>query len=332
MTNLFRGAPAVAYALHTAGHPAYRAALATLDHSIIALVRGLLGRAHSRIDAGQLPQAREYDLVNGLTGLGTYLMHRYRDHELLRDILSYLTRLTEPVRTGGETLPGWWATGSPDRRRSPRWEDGHAGFGMAHGIVGPLALLSTTMLRGIIVTGHTDAIGAICAWLDRWRAGRGRQAWWPEVIGRDELRTLTVVCPGPGRPSWCYGTPGIAWAQQLASRALSDTRRADIAEQALVGCLTDEHQLARIADAGLCHGWAGLAYIAQRATADVVNGDLVTAANVVIGRMRSHIREHDVLADDGFLEGAAGVELVDRTSDRPASPTGARWDTCLLLG
>ena len=24
--------------------------------------------------------------------------------------------------------------------------------------------------------------------------------------------------PGPGRPSWCYGTPGIARAQQLAAQ------------------------------------------------------------------------------------------------------------------
>lgn len=38
ISNLFRGAPAVAYALHLAGHPAghpaYRTALATLDHNI----------------------------------------------------------------------------------------------------------------------------------------------------------------------------------------------------------------------------------------------------------------------------------------------------------
>jgi lantibiotic biosynthesis protein len=133
-TNLFRGAPAVAYVLHTAGHPAYRAALDTLDHAITTMIRVRLGTAHRRLDSGQLAEVREYDLINGITGLGTYLMHRHHDHELLRDILGYLVRLTQPIQARGETLPGWWATGSPDRRQSPRWDAGHAGFGMAHGI------------------------------------------------------------------------------------------------------------------------------------------------------------------------------------------------------
>jgi hypothetical protein len=244
VSSLIRGAPAVAYTLHAAGHPAYRTALATLDRSIATLIELRLKSAHHRMDCGSLPQAREYDLINGITGLGAYLMHRHHDHELLREILTYLVRLTEPIRDGAQTLPGWWATGSPDGRQSPRWNGGHVAFGTAHGIAGPLALLSAAMRRGVIVDGHHEAIHAICAWLDQWRAGQGRQTSWPEVINRDELRTHTVAYAGPHRPSWCYGTPGIARAQQIAGIAVGDARRARVAERALIGCLTDDRQLA----------------------------------------------------------------------------------------
>jgi hypothetical protein len=329
-TNLFRGAPAVAYALHNAGHPAYRGALDKLDHAIGTLIRRRIDEARRRIDEGQAAQAREYDLINGLTGLGAYLLHRHPDNGLLREILAYLVRLTQPVQVRGETLPGWWATGSPDQRPSPRWDGGHAGFGMAHGISGPLALLSAAMRRGTIVNGHADAIGTICAWLDRWRHGHGRQAWWPEVIDRAELRTGAVPLTGPHRPSWCYGIPGVARAQQLAALAVGDPARARLAVQALIECLTDDRQLAHLTEAGLCHGWAGLVHTARRAATDANSSELATAADAAARRMRQHLRDHGAPAEDGLLEGAAGVAVVDtaRTTVPPVRPA---WDTCLLL-
>lgn len=203
-TGLFTGAPAVAYALHTLGHPGYRSALATLDTAIEALIRRRLAAAYRRIETGQIAQAREYDLINGLTGLGAYVLHRHGDHPLLRAVLVYLVRLTDPIRHEQETLPGWWATGSPDRRSAPRWDGGHGGFGMAHGISGPLALLSTAMRHGVTVHRHHDAIHSICAWLDQHHHGHDRRSWWPEVLDRSELRTGVPALAGPYRPSWCY--------------------------------------------------------------------------------------------------------------------------------
>jgi hypothetical protein len=331
IANLFYGAPAVAYALHTAGHPAYRTALDTLDRSIDHLIQQRLDAAHRRMDEGNLPAAHEYDLINGLTGLGVYLLHRHHDHDLLRNVLAYLVRLTEPIRIGAETRPGWWATGSPDRRPSPRWADGHAGFGMAHGISGPLALLSTAMRRGVTITGHADAIAAICAWLDRWRTSHHQRTWWPEVIDRNELRTGVPTEAGPHRPSWCYGTPGIARALQLAGIATDDIHRSWTAEQAMLGCLTDDRQLAHLTDAGLCHGWAGLIHTARRTCADATTTSQLGAAICTAARlMRLHVRDHGLPALQGLIEGSTGVDLI-ALADAGLSPsTRAAWDTCLL--
>jgi hypothetical protein len=48
--------------------------------------------------------------------------------------------------------------------------------------------------------------------------------------------------------------------------------------------------------------------------------------------MRHHVRDHGAPPDDGFLEGAAGMSLVDAVSDTAVSPAQAAWDTCLLVG
>ncbi|CUU58762.1 Lanthionine synthetase C-like protein [Parafrankia irregularis] len=329
--SLYQGAPAVAYALHTADHPAYDTALATLDDAIATVIRSRLEAAHRRIDHGQLPHAGEYDLINGLTGLGALLLHRDRESALLREVLMYLVRLTRPIRVDGHALPGWWATGSPDRRASARWNAGHAGFGMAHGIAGPLALLAITKRQGITVAGHIDALHNVIAWLDQWRRGQRRAGWWPEVIDHDELRTGSAARPGPPRPSWCYGSPGIARAEHLAALALGDQQRASNAVESLVGCLTDGHQLAQLTDAGLCHGWAGLLLTAHRAAVDTGTCELSAAVSAAEARGQRYLRGHGEPTREGFLEGLTGVTLTAAALEITSDSALPGWDRCLLI-
>lgn len=331
VASLYRGASAVAFTLHTADQPGYRTALDTLDGHIATLTRHRLHRAHERIDRGQLPALREYDLISGLTGIGAYLLHRDRDPNLLQDVLTYLVRLTEPVHADGETLPGWWCGQHPPDQPPRRWPGGHGNLGLAHGIAGPLALLSLAVRRRVAVAGQAEAIAKICQWLDQWRAGTGPQAWWPGRITRYEQRSGAVQQRGPQRPSWCYGTPGLARAQQLAALAVDDPRRQRQAEDVLAGCVTDEHQLAQLNDATLCHGWAGLLQTTWRAAADASDGGQLAATLPHLqGRLEQHLNRHGPPDDGGLLEGEAGIRLVRHTTSTD-EPPATRWDACLLL-
>jgi hypothetical protein len=47
--------------------------------------------------------------------------------------------------------------------------------------------------------------------------------------------------------------------------------------------------------------------------------------------MDEHVRRHGPPQDDGLLEGAAGVHLVQQTVTGHTPPVSG-WDTCLLLG
>jgi len=331
VSGLYYGAPAVAFVLRVADQPAYATALGTLDSHIATLTRQRLERAHERIDRGYLPTRREFDLISGLTGIGAYLLHQHGGGELLRDVLSYLVRLADPLTIDGETLPGWWTGNGPDDQSSPHWPGGHGNLGMAHGIAGPLALLATAMKRGITVPGQADAIGRICAWLDQRRCGTRSQAWWPGTISLHEWKARTVRQPGPQRPSWCYGTPGLARAQQLAALALADPQRRRRAEEALAGCIADDTQLSQLGDASLCHGWAGLVQTTQRAATDAgADSELATLLPHLRARMEQHLHHHGPPARDGLLDGTAGINLTRHTTAANAPPA-SQWDACLLL-
>jgi lantibiotic biosynthesis protein len=328
--GLYRGAPAVAYALYCAGQPAYAAALTALDTHIATLIERRLRQAHDRIDQGRLPGLREFDLISGLTGIGVYLLlRRHGDGPLLREVLAYLVRLTHPLHHNGEMIPGWWTGNGPQDQPSPRWPGGHANLSIAHGIAGPLALLATAMRRGITIAGHGAAIGRICAWLDQWRVDTGGCSWWPGTVSRAEHHDGTLRRPGPQRPSWCYGTPGLARAQQLAGLALADPRRQRRAEHALAACVADERQLAELRDASLCHGWAGLVHTVFRVAADATTPDLAAPLDHLRVRLVDHLDRYGLPDHDGLLEGTTGIRLVlDDPSDVPPAPP---WDACLLL-
>ena len=142
--NLFLGAPAMAFVLHLAadGTDRYAGALHTLDGVVASHTQQRLAAAHARIDAGRRATFAEYDLFRGLTGVGALLLRRQPPGAEMKGVLEYLVRLVEPVTDeSGESLPGWWVGHAPasDKTATP---GGHANAGLAHGITGPLALLS----------------------------------------------------------------------------------------------------------------------------------------------------------------------------------------------
>jgi hypothetical protein len=208
--GLYRGAPAVAFVLRTAGQPVYTGALHTLDEHIAAITCTRLEAAHERIDRGELPALREFDLINGLTGLE-------------------------------------WVNAAADQ-------------------------------------------------------------------------------PGPQRPSWCYGAPGLARARHLTAQALDTPNRVADAKATLVACLTDEAQLAQLGDDSLCHGWAGLVHVSRRILADTEPGGEFAE---VLSRLEHRWRHRRAQAARklsevrGMLEGDAGIALTDL-------PPGTGWDACLL--
>lgn len=112
-------------------------------------------------------------------------------------------------------------------------------------------------VHALSLNGET---GEVCQWTDL-RLVRRMGTALPHrslVAAVDHARRASRTPPSAGRtipPSWCYGTPGIARALQLAALATGNRTRRATAERALIGCLADERQVRQIIDTSLCHGW-----------------------------------------------------------------------------
>ncbi|WP_433332958.1 lanthionine synthetase C family protein [Spirillospora sp. CA-294931] len=311
--SLYYGAPALAFVLAASDHPGIARAKAVAATGAATVARQRLEAAHRRIDQRQRPLFSEFDLIRGLTGLGVTLRST-GDLDLLHEVLIYLVRLTEPI----EGLPGWWCPTGPNRNQ-PGPAGGHSNHGIAHGITGPLTLMSLCTIDGIKVEGQRAAIMRICAWLDQWGQKSSSGAWWPEIITLQDLDRGNTSQQGPLRPSWCYGTPGITRAQQLASLALGDTQRQRRVETAFTACLNDPQQLKRLTSRGLCHGTGGLLTVGRRIAADALTLTSVTPL------LTLH-QQAPAASDEphGLLDGAAGAILA-------AVGITTGWDACLLL-
>ncbi|MFJ2247477.1 lanthionine synthetase C family protein [Streptomyces sp. NPDC094461] len=337
-SHLYYGAPALAFALHAAAdRPGrYARALNTLDGHVTAAIRHRLAEAHARMDRGETPKLAEFDAIRGLSGMGALLLHRDTHTDLFREILAYLVRLTEPVKHDGELLPGWWSHLAPSGEVSPDYPAGHANNGVAHGIGGPLAMLSLASRHGITVEGHSDAITRILAWLDQWQQDGPAGPWWPYWITRAQLRSGTPG-PGPSRPSWCYGTAGFARTQQLAALATHDPARQRAAEGAFLHAMTDPGQLRATVDLSLCHGFAGLVRITELVAANSVTPGiteclprlLAPITDTAPDTLVASLLEPPGGGDIGLLEGAAGTALALH-SFQTGTPSASGWDSCFL--
>jgi hypothetical protein len=135
--GLYLGAPAVAFALHTAttdGLDKYRRALSRLNRSVTALTHRRIDQAYARIELGQVPKLAEFDVISGLAGIGAHLLRYAPGDDALERVLIYLVRLSEPLRGHGATLPGWWTDHDPHASTSPDYPGGHGNLSLAHGI------------------------------------------------------------------------------------------------------------------------------------------------------------------------------------------------------
>lgn len=326
---LLHGAPALAFVLHAAqadGQPRYRDAAAALGRHVDRIARRRLDTACARIASGRPGTFGEHDLFYGLTGIGAVLLRTAPDSDALGAVLGYLTQIvTRPLALDGVQVPGWWSARDPDPLHPT--PGGHANLGAAHGAAGILAFVSLAAIGGRTVDGQHEAIAVLCDWYDRWAQDTPDGRWWPEWLTLSDLRADRPGQRGPGRPSWCYGTPGIARALQLAAIATADPARQAAAEQALAASLAPE-RLATLTSPGLCHGLAGAYQAAARAAADAITPAVARRLPGAAAALTATASTST--GSTALLTGDTGTHLAAETARRSTAPISG-WDTCLLL-
>ena len=279
-----------------------------------------------------------FDVISGLSGAGAYLLLRKDNPSIAsaaRVILEALIGLTHD----NAGLPYWHSPPHTLTRFShEQYPDGNLNCGLAHGIPGPLALLSLAYLDGIRVEGLPESIRRIVEWLISHRADDQWGMNWPSAV------PLGVEGPRNGtRSAWCYGSPGVARSLFLAGKALEIPEYQDLAIAAMEAIYLRPIEKRNIESPTFCHGIAGLLHITLRFMNDVdgrQRGSFEIAAKELMSQLldlyepesllgyRSVEYSGSLVDQPGLLNGAPGVAMVLLAASRSAEPV---WDRPFLL-
>ena len=328
----------------------YDTLLTTLESAIVERVehisQGVLRSRPHGVPVGL------FDVIIGLAGAGRYLLGRAQSAPCRRALETLLGALVYLSEADADAVPHWHTTfphATDNLRRF--YPDGHVNLGMAHGIPGPLALLSLSASQGVEVTGQHDAIVGIADRIvraqcsDEWGVGFPVAASVLTVCKEDTRADLqnmraTANAAAPARAAWCYGPPGVARALWLAGVASGRSEYRDLALAAMTAVFKHPIPGRRIDAPTLCHGVAGLLQITLRFARDGAGEIFSTAAQQLTAQLLdahepdSRFGYRDLKPsgqrtdDPGLLEGAAGVALVLLATATSAEPT---WDRILML-
>ncbi|MER7850310.1 lanthionine synthetase C family protein [Kitasatospora sp. NPDC096077] len=331
------------FALHLAQQAGggYDKALDGLDRRVTDGVRGLC----HRVASDRLGPMARFDVLDGLTGLGRYLLLRgLGGGTAMELLLTTLAEMTGSADHHGQRVPRYWSTTPPNWCQdadSTLQEYGHLNLGLAHGIAGPLSLLSLAHRQNVAVDGQESAIRRLVALLERFQERDEYGPYWPPTVS---LGAFAATEPGRsrGRVSWCYGAPGVSRALQLAGQALGEQGWLDTADTS-VATITRLPAEAFGADHwSLCHGWAGIMHLLRYFTEPPTTDPVRELVDTIAGRLLDTFEStgippleigHDGLRPGhqpaGFLEGAAGLALALRSYAEPERTLP--WDIALVV-
>jgi lantibiotic modifying enzyme len=286
----------------------------------------------------QRADAYEYELINGLVGLGVYTVERLPSptaQALLAQIIDRMDRRSLQTPDGIT----WWTPAQelPAHERA-EFPGGYANIGVSHGMPGVIGLLAQAVCRGVAVQQSVRLLSGAVEWLLAQRLHANADAHFGYHVG-------AVGASEPARLAWCYGDLGIAAVLLAAAQATGEsTWRREAIQIARTAAARTTLEASGVEDAGLCHGAAGVAHLFNRmyqATGDPVL--LHAAQHWIAATLQMHSDEHGVggfparqtrgpqagqwVDDPGFLEGAAGVGLALLAATTSIAP---QWDRLLL--
>jgi lantibiotic biosynthesis protein len=328
----------------------YDTLLTTLESAIVERVehmsQGVLRSRPHGVPVGL------FDVITGLAGAGRHLLGRVQSAPCRRALETLLRALVYLSEEDADAVPHWHTTFPQSTDNLRRfYPDGHVNLGMAHGIPGPLALLSLSASQGVEVAGQHDAIVRIADRIvkaqcsDEWGVGFPVAASIPTVgkesTGADvQNMRANANAAAPARAAWCYGPPGVARALWLAGVASGRSGYRDLALAAMTAVFERPIPNRRIDSPTLCHGVAGLLQITLRFARDGAGESFSAAAQELTAQLLdahepdSRFGYRDLKPsgqrtdNPGLLEGAAGVALVLLATATSAEPV---WDRTLML-
>ncbi|MEK3731966.1 MULTISPECIES: lanthionine synthetase C family protein [unclassified Paenibacillus] len=290
-----------------------------------------------------------FDTISGASGLGRYLLKNCAAPHLaplIEPLLQFLITLTQPIQVHGKTVPGWFTPSElhlTDRDKQI-FSMGSFNCGMAHGIPGPLALLSIAYNSGIEIPGQHNAIEYMTEWLLSSQEEDELGSYWPHIIPFEYDKKTVGHTLQRQREAWCYGTPGVTSALYTASLSLKNPSLKQHALQTFIQSVTYECEKNEMSSPSICHGLSGLLLMCQRMWSNSKAPELEPLIQRITTELLQRFNpNHPLCFKDaepesaestrwltkaGLLEGAAGIGSVLLSV---AEQQSNDWDYLLML-
>ncbi|MFD7530794.1 lanthionine synthetase C family protein [Streptomyces sp. NPDC059849] len=339
--GLYTGQAGVAFgiAMRQRATGGYTGALRELDRKISTGIAAIC----RRMNENSIGDRARFDTMAGLAGIGRYaLMRPDSMAEALRTVLSTLVGMSESVRTGGLSVPGYWCLTRPRGEPVDSVQEGHLNLGLSHGIAGPLALLSLARSSGIEVPHQERAIERLAQIFQEQKLVDHHGVYWPNLLTWDDWRR-GYSTKDRGRAAWCYGSLGIACSLQLAAAATGRRDLGELATDSVDAILRTPLPEWGIRDVSLCHGWAGALNCLKFFTGGERAEDVSRARDHIAAIIEREFdpdspfgfrypdeRQDQLLDRPGFLDGASGIALALEAYSS-GETSAAPWDAALLL-
>jgi lantibiotic modifying enzyme len=326
--SLFGGVSGAAWAVHrlaeALGCSPGDALLDDVDHRLAAHV-------------SRSPWRQDWDLVQGLVGVGFYGLERLPRESGQTILERVVDRLAEGAVSDDQGTS--WFTAAPLLTEGQRTEapGGWTNLGLAHGVPGILQILAGAAARDVRGPTAQSLLREAVRWVLARRLAPGSGSQFPSWIS-------------PGRPpkstrlGWCYGDLGIAVSLLGAARWIGEASWENEARAIASDAALRPASEARVQDAGLCHGAAGIAHLLNRlyqSTGDEILGErarfwieealrLQKPGQGIAGYLHyfpESGKKPRWLTEPGILTGAAGIGLALLSACSDAAPG---WDRFLL--
>ena len=348
--SLYTGLAGVCYAIQKASGNGkhYRKLLDNLNnHLIQAIETHYLAPIRNNLNQGKPSPSRLYDLIQGITGIGIYLLENPSNPlfpETLERVLENLIKLSMPLKVDGKEVPGWYLPPELQVKSKQQDSKGHCDIGLAHGISGVLGFLSLCSIRGIEIHGQKEAMQRIIQWLQQQRRDSKEGYFWKTIQQEEDIQKKDAREQFTGRDAWCYGTPGVAASLLLASKAMHDDALKTYAHASLLSVFNRSREQWFLPGPTMCHGISGLLLITQAAAKENACPVLTQKAEMLLDILLEYFnpefpfgfKEYEPCSNgsffqcdcSGLLNGASGVLL---TLLSYKNKTDSRWHLPFLI-
>lgn len=262
---------------------------------------------------------KSYELISGLSGPLRYLLNFNDDasQDLSSKLIQLFIKNSQEKIILGNKVPGWHYYPHEFEKKYIDFntDNGLLDYGVAHGIGGPLIVLSLAYQKGFKSEDLLAAINSIISEYLKMYYYINNIIYFPTKISFEQYIKKDEFIHTAKQMSWCYGSVGILRAMYIA--AIS-TKNKDI-EQFVLNEFIKIAQMDvsnyRLNSPMVCHGYVGVATIMMEMYNDTGNSiffNRTIELLILIDKMLSldsdqKNDENDGLPNYNYLEGLSGV-------------------------